>query len=418
MSTKSSRLVDIEWWIVPKRLIYIIVALIVFSLGAGGAVVYLWTHGNPFKSIERDAPALAGARFDSFEGEVRVMRAQTRETVQARSDTQLYAGDTVQTGADARARISFADGSTFVVRPNSVITIRDNDSAGNGERTNVRVAVARGQVNVRTEQQTEGTSNVVETKLTENRVAAQTASSFGVRDDNTEDIRVQTGSIETSTHGGDKTTVRGGEYISISQSGTIKSREKLLDGPFPSAPRNLERIAAREAGGATSVALRWQRPASGVPAYYRVEVATSPFFVAAGKVIERDQLEAVELSANDLRPGNYFWRVRAVAASGQTSEWSEPQKFIIVAGGNGERLVVSDVSFEYVAGNIYLVRGRSQPGNTVRIAGRETLAVGNGAFQLQITIPKETRELTVEAEDAPGNRGTYRIPFSPDAAQR
>jgi hypothetical protein len=409
MGTRTSRF-DLDWWIVPKRLIYIVVALLIFGVVAGGAGVYLWVHGNPFKGAPVDSDSSAGARFDSFEGDVRVVRASTRETLQARADTRLFPGDTVQTQQDGRARITLADGSTLIVKPNSVVTIAEN-TTGAGGRTNVRVAVDRGQMSVRTEQQPEGASNVVKTPLTENQLGAQTGVSIGVREDQSEDIRVTDGSVVTSTRNGDQTTLAGGEYVAVNPTGSITQREKLLDVPVPSAPRNLEKIATRK-GGATGVSLRWQRPATGSPTHYRVEVATSPFFVAAGKVIERDQLQATEFTVGDLRQGNYFWRVRAVAASGQASEWSEPQKFLVVAeGGTGERVGVSDVSFEYVAGQIYLVRGRTVPGSTIRIAGRETLASRDGHFQLQITAPSGTREVQVEAEDAQGNRDSYRFPF-------
>ncbi len=417
MSTKSNRFADIEWMIVKKQRVYVLAGLIVCGVTATGAGSYIWAYGNPFANTQQAVAAPAGARFDSFEGDVRVVRAQTRENISARSDTQLYAGDTVQTRTDGRARISFIDGSAYVVRPNSVITVRDNTAAEGGGRTNVRVAVARGQINVRTEQLSEATTNVVETRLTESRLSGQTASSFGVGEDNTEDIRVSAGQIETSTRGGEKTTIASGEYISINPSGNIKSREKLLEVPVPAAPRNLEKIPTAS-GSATNIALRWQRPASGTPAHYRVEVATSPFFVAAGKVIERDQLAATVFNAGDVRPGNYFWRVRAVAASGQISEWSEPQKFVVVAPGSGEQLTLTKVSFEFVGGSIYIVRGASQPGTTVSIFGRETLSASDGSFQLQITVPKGTRELTVEAADAQGNKDSHRIPFAPDAAQR
>src|SRR3712207_8153693 len=69
-------------------------------------------------------------------------------------------------------------------------------------------------------------------------------------------------------------------------------------------------------------------------------------------------------TVDDLRQGNYFWRVLAVAQSGQASDWSEPQKFVVVGeGGTGEEVGFSDIQIEYVAGQIYVVRGRTQPGN-------------------------------------------------------
>jgi len=420
MTTKSSRF-DLEWWVISKRMIYTLVAALVLSLTAGGLGIYAWLYGNPFKGGDAALHAPAGARFISFDGDVRVVRAQTRENLLARSDTQLYPGDIVQTQADGRARIQLADGSNLLVRPNSVVTIRDNTAGTEGgQRTNVRVAVARGQINVRTEQQPEGGTNVIETPLTKNTLAGQTGASFDVREDNTEGIRVSNGQLETVTRGGVKTTVQGNEYVALNQQGTIKSRESLLAMPLLLSPRDLERIPG-DAKGATNVTLRWVRSSSGAPRHYRVEVGTSPFFVAAGKVTERDQLEATEFSVSDLRPGIYFWRVRAVAASSQISEWTEPQKFTIASAGaqnSGERITLSNVSFEFIAGNIYVARGSTQAGNTVHINGRQALAAADGSFQIQIPLRKGEREIEVEVEDAQGNRSRTRLAFSPDAGQR
>ncbi|MBA2503612.1 MAG: FecR domain-containing protein [Pyrinomonadaceae bacterium] len=409
MSTKQNRF-DLEWWVVSKRSIYLLVALGVVAALAGAVALYVRAYGNPFGGAKTNSDEVAGARFISLEGEVRVVRAATRETVAARSDTPLNPGDVVQTQADGRARILFVDGSTYFVRPNSVIQIRDNTTTDDGRRTNVRVHVDRGQINVRTEAQSEGTSNVVETRLTESKLTAETGASIGVNDNNTEEIRVTGGAIETATRGGERTTLRAGEYIAVNQQGGIGNRERLLGAPVAVAPRNLEKIAVG-ANGAGAARLRWQRPVSGAPAHYRVEVATSPFFVQAGKVVERDQLGATEFQIGDLRPSVYFWHVRAIASSGQLSEWSEPQKFIVAAGGTGEQVPIAELAAEYVAGSIYLVRGRAGAGNSVRIGDREVIATSDGSFQLQINAPPNSNEITVEAEDAQGNKSQYRLPL-------
>ena len=416
MSTKYSRF-EVDWWIIQKRFIYLIVIFVSLLVIGGAVSLYVWKYGNPFNRPVTVSEALAGARFISLEGDVRIVRAATRETVVANSQTQLYPGDTVQTQADGRARITLADGSTLVVRPNSTVIIRDNTSTEGGQKTHVRVAVDRGQINVRTEQQPESATNVVETKQTQNKLASETSASFGVNlEDKTEEIRVGSGSMETTTSSGEKTVVRGGEYVSVNPSGTLARRERLLDVPSAVEPRDLERIVVG-ANGAAHVLLRWQRPAMGVPAYYRVEVATSPFFVAAGKVIERDQLVATEFNASDLRPGVYFWRVRATASSGQASDWSEPQKFSIAPRGSGDQVPVSDISLDYVGGNIYLIRGRAQPGTTIRSAERETLTDSKESFQLQITVPEGKRQITIEAQDPQGNRSQYKVPLSHGAAR-
>lgn len=383
-----------------------IAILVMCGLAAGGAL-YVWKYGNPLKDIGTSTKASSGARFISFEGDVRIIRAATRETIRAGSDTELYPGDTVQTGASGRARLGMADGSTLVVRPDSTIIVRDNASTDDGKKTNVHVVVDSGQMYVRTEQQPAGTNNVVETPKTKNKVGGQTNASFGVNPEGTEEIRVNTGAIQTTDSAGQQTALSGGQYVSVNPAGTLSRPQKLLEVPNPAEPHDLEKVIVGGSGSA-NVSLRWQRPQSGNAAYYRVEVATSPFFVANGKVVERDQLVATEFAASDLRPGVYFWRVRATDQAGQTSDWSEAQKFVVALKGTGS-VAVSNLTAELLGGNIYLVRGRAEPGTSVRVNGRETIVPTEKAFQLQITVSGDAREVMLQADDPQGNSSQYKV---------
>lgn len=409
VQNKTSRFAY-DWWIIQKRFLYLVIAIFILCGVAAGAALYVWKYGNPFKNIaEMKYPA--GARFISFEGDVRVIRAATRETIPANADTQLYPGDTIQTQASGRARISLADGSTLVVKPNSTIIVRDNARADDGKRTNVHVVVDSGQLSVRTEQQVAGTTNVVETPKTKNTVGGETNASFGVNPEGTEEIRVSTGVIETTNNSGEKTSIKGGEYVSVNNSGRLSAAQRLLDVPQPAQPRDLEKVFVGS-NGAASVALKWQRPQSGTPSYYRVEVATSPFFVADGKVIERDQLVATEFGASELRPGVYFWRIRATASSGQASDWSDPQKFIVVTRGTGSQVALSNLSAELLGGSLYLVRGKAEPGTTIKAGGRETIVAQDGTFQIQVTASAGIHDITVEGQDSQGNSSQYKVSLS------
>jgi peptidyl-prolyl cis-trans isomerase SurA len=83
-----------DWWIIQKRFLYLIIAGFFLCAMGIGAAVYVKIYGNPFKSlVEIKQPS--GARFVSFEGDVRVIRAATRETIAASAETELYPGDTV-----------------------------------------------------------------------------------------------------------------------------------------------------------------------------------------------------------------------------------------------------------------------------------------------------------------------------------
>src|SRR5258705_1177902 len=409
MPNRTSRFA-FDWWIIEKRFVYLVIAIMVFCGLPGAAALYVWKYGNPLKNVAK-LNSHAGARFMSFEGDVRVVRAATRETISATSDTELYPGDTVQTQTNGRARIGMADGSTLLVKPNSTIIIKDNALGDDGKKTNVHVVVDSGQMYVRTELQPDGTTNVVETPMTQNKMGQQTGASFGVNPEGTEEIRVNSGVIETTNRAGDKSSIHEGEYVSVNNSGRLSAPQRLLDVPNPSEPHDLEKVFIGTNGSA-SVSLKWLRPQSGAASYYRVEVATSPFFVADGKVIERDQLVATEFGANDLRPGVYFWRVRATAATGQASDWSEPQKFIVTARGTGSQVSVSNLTAELLGGSIYLVRGNADPGTTIRVAGREAIVPTDGSFQIQIIASGTTREIMVEAHDPQGNSSQYKVQLS------
>jgi FecR protein len=324
MSNKPLR-PRLEWVTIPKRRLYTVAALLgalaLFSVG-----VYLWWHNTHRAPAHEESQAVAGALYATFTGAVRVVRANTRETIFATEDTHLQPGDIVQTEANGRASIMLADGSTLLVRPNSVVTISENAGASAGNAARVRVAVAGGQVSVSTEAQPPATSSVVETPQAGNRLSAQTAVSFDVHEDKSEEMRVSSGVVTRDTHG-TKTTIQAGEYVSFDQAGALNRREPLLDAPVPYAPADGAKIWVPTAG-TTVITLQWTHPQAATAAYH-VEIASSPFFVKAGIVFERDQLVAPKLLVTALGAGTYYWRVRAVAPKGQTSEWSAPQKFTI-----------------------------------------------------------------------------------------
>ena len=203
----------VEWWNIKRSTIYKLVAILVFFslLGFGGWWLYKnnWLIPDPEASnIPKDA-----ARVISFEGDVRIIRAATRETILITRPTFVSAGDTIQTQADGRAKIQMIDGSVLSIRANSTVVIRDSNSLFGGP--NVRVTLDGGQINVRTEDQPENTQNVVEVRESENKINSQTDASFGINQESGGgEIRISRGSVET-TVGGEKTVVKENEYAPL-----------------------------------------------------------------------------------------------------------------------------------------------------------------------------------------------------------
>lgn len=117
-----------------------------------------------------------------------------------------------------------------------------------------------------------------------------------------------------------------------------------------------------------------------------------------------------------ISPGTYYWRVRATARSGQSTNWNDAWKFNVVRGGDNVSIDASGWQVKRVGGNVYLITGRSGPGMIVRSQGRETYSEPDGAFRLQILSP--ALETPVEISDDRGNRTGFIISLRNGAVLR
>lgn len=394
----------VEWWRIRRSTLYGLIALVVISVGLFFGIRWVIDNemfANPeLGDIPKDA-----ARIISFEGDVRITRAATRETVVVTKQMYAAAGDTLQTQADGRATIQMIDGSVYTIRPNSTVIIRDNSSLFGGR--NVRVALDDGQLNVRTEEQPENTRNVVEMLDSETRLRGQTDASFNAdpRSQGSE-IRISRGSVET-TVGGRSTTINENEFAAL-EKGKIASREDLLRPPKTVGPANASQVVDASGRGA-SVTFIWQPEAPGVVSYH-LQVARTPYFSSDSMLVDRGSISNREYRLAGLTPGTYHWRLKAVARSGQASEWSEPARLNVVRATASPNITVSDWSVERLGGDVYLVSGKTLPGLVIRYQGREVFSGSDGAFRFQTR--STNNELSIEAADDRGNRAGFVISLS------
>lgn len=391
----------VDWVNIKKSNIYAVVALcLFFGILVGGG---WWIYKSDWLNKAADKPDIPkdAAELITYEGDVRIIRAVTRETIVVTRPTYVSAGDTIQTQNDGRAQIKMIDGSILYIRPNSTVVIRDSSSIFGG--TDVRVTLDDGEMNVRTEEQTENTQNVVELNESENKLLSQTDASFKTGETGGE-IRISRGSVESNV-GGQKTVLQGDEFAAINN-GKIASKESLLKPPKLLAPTSADQIQASSSGSANA-SFRWQNTETVAISKYHLQVATSSFFNSESIMVERDSLNGAGFSFGNFAPGVYYWRVRATAASGQTSDWSEPQKFTVIKNASNRALDASEWRVEAMGGSIYRIYGRTQPGATVRSAGRETFAAADGSFVLQIS--SASGEARVDIGDDKGNRGAFAV---------
>lgn len=390
----------VEWWKVRKSTIYGLVAFVVVTgvviTGVWWALQYNWFAQQAAPDAPKDA-----ARIISFEGDVRITRAATRETILVAKETYVAAGDTIQTQADGRAVIQMIDQSVYSVRPNSTVVIRDSSSIFGG--TNIRVSLDDGQINVRTDEQPENTENVVEMMDSETQLRSQTDASFNADAYSKEgEIRISRGTVETSI-GGERATINANEFAAVND-GRIASREKLLLPPRLISPANQSQVIDSSGRGVT-ISFAWQDESALPVASYYIQVARSPYFSPDAMLVDRGSVTSRDFRLAGLQPGIYYWRLKTTSRAGQTSEWNEPWRFNVVKRETSPAIEVADWRVENVGGNVFIISGRSRAGLQVRTLGRQVFTAGDGVFRVQVSTPLS--EVAIELGDDRGNRGGF-----------
>jgi hypothetical protein len=400
MEENKYRKFYVDWWNIRKSTIYGLVTVIVLTGAVVGVFRYA-SNNNWFATVELGDTPKDAARIVSFEGEVRITRASTRETILVRKPTWVAAGDTIQTQSDGRAIIQMIDGSVYSVRPNSTVVIRDTTSLFGGK--NVRVRVDDGQLNVRTDEQPADTKNIVELGESENQLQSKTDASFNATGPDGGEIRISRGGVETTLNG-EKTTIGENEFAAVN--GTkLSAREKLLAPPRLGSPGNGEQVV--DSGSGATVNFTWADPEGNPAASFYLQIAKSAYFASDSIMVDRNEMQTRDFRLSALSPGTYYWRLKATAKSGQTTNWTDPGKFTVVRGSGGAAIDATDWKVERVGGNVFLISGRTQPGMSVRAYDRNTFAANDGTFQIQINSP--STEAAVEVGDERGNRTSFII---------
>jgi len=105
------------------------------------------TVGNP--DVDPINADQKHARFVNLDGRVQVKKYNSVQWVDATLSTSLDKGDLVQTGSDSDARISFADGTSYTIKPDTLITVEENSTESN-RPSSVTVSIQTGAVDLAT----------------------------------------------------------------------------------------------------------------------------------------------------------------------------------------------------------------------------------------------------------------------------
>lgn len=379
---KISR-VEVYWHSVKYRTVALYVILILTIVLATAYLIYPEAGVSLAQRISAaigpvgNSPATITtrqARFVNLDGKVQVKKVNSVQWINADYQLTLDKGDLIQTGSEGVARVAFADGTTYTVKGDTLVTVEENLVAQD-RATSVGVHISSGQVDLAT-----GSWEMPGSKAEvsfENAVASLRANSrAAVRSDphtRTQEFTVASGSAEVN---------RGNEHVDVGQwqrltfpTGGRMTRTDVLAPPELIVPLNLQPIIAADPKH-DPVHFAWKPLATAK--LYEFQISNTVMF---NQVLLDRKTSGTSLDITGLDPGDYFWKVRAIDTKNSASEMSDPFKFTLVAQGKEQEMLL-EVDATELHGNVVEVIGRTEPGAALIINGEKVASIeANGRFR-------------------------------------
>lgn len=388
--------VEVYWTAVTYRTVILYCALGLAIVFGGLYLAKPDLYSMVLKKIDTavsnpDADPVGGdqkrAKFVNLEGRVQVKKVNSVQWVDASLSTSLDKGDLVQTGADSDARITFADGTIYLVKPDTLVTVEENSTESN-RPTSVAVRINTGAVDLATPNWSSPGSKAA---VTAEDATAQLHSNSraAVKSDpqkKESEIVVSSGSAQVQ-RGQERIDVAQWEKVTIPSRGAIQ-KSAVLAPPDLVAPLNLAPILAENPKN-TTVHFEWKPVQEAVS--YTLRISTTAMFTKT--VLDRKVSEtSVDISGLD--PGDYFWSVIATDAKKQSSEVSEIYKFSMVAQGKSQDMVL-EITGTQLHGRVAEIIGKTEPGAALIVNGQPVPNIApDGTFR-HFTEPLEPGQHTI-----------------------
>jgi len=393
--TERVKRVEVYWHAVSYRRLGIYGALAVAVIFSS---VYLVTPGFYAAVLKRVTSAVSGsdteavplamtqAKFVNLDGRVQIKKVNSVQWVEADLRTTLDKGDLIQTAADGAARVTFADSTSYTIKPDTLGTVEENNITRDQATTAVRINT--GSVDLSTPNWSSPNSHAavsVEDTVAQIRPNSRASVKSDPQTKETE-ITVASGSAEVQ-RGREKVELGQWQKANISVGGSIMKSDVLAP-PDLSEPLNLAPIIV-ESPRAASIHFEWRPVKDAVS--YTLRISPTAMFT---KMVKQAKVSGPSTEISGLDAGDYFWNVIAVDASKKTSEVSETFKFSIVAQGRTQEMIL-EIGGTQLHGRVVEVFGKTEPGAALIINGQPVPSIGgDGAFRF-FTEPLEAGEHSI-----------------------
>ncbi len=406
------RRIEVYWTTVTYKTvaIYIILGFTIIT-----ATLYLFIP-DWFSTTFRKVIAMSGgeaeavtlsqnqARFVNLDGKVQVKKVSSVQWVDADYRTTLDKGDLVQTGSDGAARITFADGTTYTVKSDSLVTVEENNVGRDRSTTAMRINV--GAVDLATGNWQSPDSKAA-VSVEDATASLRRNSRASVKNDpfNKEsEIVLSAGSAQVQ-RGQEKIELAPWEKATITTGGPIL-KSNVLAPPELAEPLNLQPLIVSDPRTA-AVHFEWKPVAEAVN--YTLRISTTAMFT---KTVAERKVTGTGVDVDGLNAGDYFWNVTATDPKKRTSEASNTFKFSLVAQGKGQEMQL-EVEGTQLHGRVAEIIGRTEPGAALIVNGQPVPNIApDGKFR-HFTEPLQpgSQTIVITGQNRRGGTAIQRVPI-------
>jgi hypothetical protein len=327
------------------------------------------------------------AKFVNLDGKVQVKKVNSVQWVEADFHTALDKGDLIQTGSDGAARITFADGTAYTVKSDTLVTVEEN-SMGNDKPTSVAMRINTGAVDLATPNWSSPDSKAA-VSVEDATAQLHSNSRAAVKADpekKENEIVVSSGSAEVQ-RGQERIELAQWQKAAITARGPIQ-KSNVLAPPDLAEPLNLAPIIVENPKTAP-VHFEWKPITEAVS--YTLRISTTAMFT---KTAGEATVSGTSTDITGLDGGDYFWNVIATDAKKQNSEVSETFKFTLAARGKTQDMVLEIVSTQ-IHGRVVEIIGRTESGAALIVNGQPVPNIApDGSFR-HFTEPLEPGPHTI-----------------------
>jgi hypothetical protein len=351
------------------------------------------------------APVLTQARFVNLDGKVQVKKVNSTQWINADYRMSLDKGDLIQTSSDGVARVTFADGTTYTVKSDTLIMVEEN-TVSPDRPTRVGVSITSGALDLSTAGWDKAGSRAEVRFPTDQSVASiQQNSRASVRSDpqsKQNEITVSAGAAELN-RGEEKVELGRYERATFTP-GNPATKTQVLAPPDLLAPGNLQPIIVADPKQAR-VRFEWKAVAEAV--HYTLRVSATSMF---SRIVAERKVNGPVADVTGLDPGDYFWAVTATDAQNRSSEPSDVFKFTLAAQSRQQEMLL-EVESTQLHGSVVEIRGVTEPGAAVMVNGQSVASIDkDGHFQyFTPPQPRGTQTLVILGQNRRGGTAKQEV---------